>query len=102
MAEVLEVVDSTARRMGKMGWFDQYATLMNGSNVKDVIIGVRDAERKESIVAVALTYTPSCGSQVAVNLPWASRIGDDVGGVTCICIPGELLLSPPPPFFNTS
>ncbi|EHK99993.1 hypothetical protein M7I_4076 [Glarea lozoyensis 74030] len=38
------------------------------------------------VVATALTYTPSCGSPIPSNLPWAGRIGDDVGGVTCICI----------------
>jgi GNAT superfamily N-acetyltransferase len=85
MNEVLELVDTTAKRLGRMGWFDQYAALMNGPNVKDVILSV-EAER---IVAVALTYTPSCGSQISSNLPWAGRTGDDVGGVTCICISGE-------------
>lgn len=88
MRDVLEIVDTAAKKIGKMGWFDQYAALMNGTNVKDVVLGVDVVRRR--IAAVALTYTPSCGTQVLANLPWAGRMGDDVGGVTCICIPGEL------------
>lgn len=101
MRDVLEIVDGTAKKMGKMGWFDQYAALMNGSNIKDVIIGVDVVKRR--IAAVALTYTPSCGTQVLANLPWAGRLGDDVGGVTCICIPGEFEFCSyfPPPFSST-
>jgi hypothetical protein len=82
MVRVLEVVESTSTKQAKMGWFDQYGSLMNGPNVKDVVLGLDNGV----IVAVALTYTPSCGSPIASNLPWAGRIGNDVGGVTCICI----------------
>lgn len=90
MTEVLEIVDATAKKIGKMGWFDQYAALMNDTaNIKDVIIGVETlGGSKTKIVAVSLTYTPACGSKVSTNLPWAGRLGDDVGGVTCICIHG--------------
>lgn len=85
MVRVLAMVEEVSTRQGKMGWFDQYSCLMNGPNVKDIILGVH----RDLIVAAALTYTPSCGSQVASNLPWASRIGHDVGGVTCICMSGK-------------
>jgi len=82
MVKVLAMVEKVATKQGSMGWFDQYSSLMNGPNVKDIVLGVSGDE----IAAAALTYTPSCGSQIASNLPWASRVGHDVGGVTCICV----------------
>ncbi|CAG8981587.1 hypothetical protein HYALB_00009466 [Hymenoscyphus albidus] len=81
MMKVIEMVETTSEKQGKMGWFDQYNALMNGPNVKDIIIAVENGD----VVATALTYTGE-GSPISSNLPWASRIGDDVGGVTCICI----------------
>lgn len=86
MAEVLAMVEEVSIKQGKMGWFDQYSSLMNGPNVKDVVLALD----KGKIIATALTYTPSCGSKIASNLPWASRLGHDTGGVTCICILREL------------
>lgn len=82
MDEVLALVEKAAARQSKTGWFDQYWSLMDSPNVKDVMIGIENG----SIIAAALTYTPSCGSQIASNLPWAGLIGSDVGGVTCVCI----------------
>lgn len=82
MVRVLEIVETTSARQAKMGWYDQYLSLMNGPNVKDVVLGIKN----DTVVATALTYTPSCGSQIASNLPWAGRIGNDVGGVTCLCL----------------
>lgn len=81
MRKVIEMVEITSAKQGNMGWFDQYSALMNGPNVKDIIIAVEDG----NVVATALTYSGE-GSPISSNLPWASRIGDDVGGVTCICI----------------
>lgn len=89
MVSVLEIVEMTSTRQAKMCWYDQYLSLMNGPNVKDVVLGIANG----SVVAIALTYTPSCGSQIASNLPWAGRIGNDVGGVTCICLPCECIYS---------
>lgn len=82
MVKVLSMVEEASMRQAKMGWFDQYSSLMNGPYVKDIILGIENG----TIVAAAITYTPSCGSPIASNLPWAGRIGSDVGGVTCICI----------------
>jgi GNAT superfamily N-acetyltransferase len=82
MQRVLQIVEYTSSRQARMCWYDQYWALMNGPNVKDVILALEDNE----IVALALMYTPSCGSQVSTNLPWASIIGNDVGGVTCLCV----------------
>ncbi len=82
MVKVLAMVEHISTRQAKMGWFDQYSSLVNGPNVKDIILGIQG----DIIIAAALTYTPSCGSPIASNLPWAGLIGNDVGGVTCICI----------------
>ncbi|KAG9236612.1 hypothetical protein BJ875DRAFT_215169 [Amylocarpus encephaloides] len=82
MKKVIEMIEVTAARQGKMGWFDQYMSLMNGPNVKDIVIGVGN----DNVLAAALTYTPSCGSPIPSNLPWAAKIGPDVGGITCICL----------------
>jgi hypothetical protein len=87
MVRVLEIVETISTRQAKMGWYDQYLSLMNGPNVKDVVLGIEN----DTVIAIALTYTPSCGSQIASNLPWAGRIGNDVGGVTCMCISRKYL-----------
>ena len=42
MVRVLAMVDETATRRAKMGWFDQYSSLMNGPNVKDIVLGVEN------------------------------------------------------------
>ncbi|TVY17017.1 hypothetical protein LARI1_G005406 [Lachnellula arida] len=85
MMRVLDLVERSSARQGKMGWFDQYSSLMNGPNVKDIVLALE----KDNIIATALTYTPSCGSPIPSNLPWAAQIGSDIGGVTCICLPIE-------------
>ncbi|PQE11912.1 acetyltransferase protein [Rutstroemia sp. NJR-2017a BVV2] len=82
MARVLELVERASIQQARMGWFDQYFSLMNGPNIKDIVLCLAG----DQIVATALTYTPSCGSAAASNLPWAERVGRDVGGVTCVCI----------------
>jgi hypothetical protein len=73
---VLDFVETTCARQEKMGWYDQYLSITKGPNVKDVVLGIEN----NSIIAVALTYTPSSGSLIASNLPWAGRIGNNVGG----------------------
>lgn len=87
MMKVLELVEESASRQGKMGWFDQYSSLMNQPNVKDIVLGLEN----DTIVATALTYTPSCGSPIPSNLPWAAQIGNEIGGVTCVCLRKYLL-----------
>lgn len=82
MHQVLRIVDAEVAREHKIGWFDQYTRLIGDFNVKDVMLALDG----ELVVGVALTYTPSCCSPVSQDLPWAGRIGDDVGGVTCMCI----------------
>jgi GNAT superfamily N-acetyltransferase len=82
MDEVLVLVEKAAAQQDRTGWFDQYWSLMDSPDVKDVLIGVDD----NRIVGAALTYLPTSGNQIASNLPWAGRLGNDVGGVTCLCV----------------
>lgn len=79
---VLDIVERESTRNDNVGWYDQYAKLANTMHVRDIIIGVEN----ETIVAAALTYIKNTGSPIAEDLPWAATLGDDVGGVTCICI----------------
>lgn len=81
---VLDMVEGESARGDNVGWYDQYAKLANTMNVRDIVIGVEN----EAIVAAALTYVKNTGSPVAEDIPWPSAIGEDVGGVTCICIAG--------------
>jgi predicted N-acetyltransferase YhbS len=83
MKKVLEIVEAEIAREHQMGWFDQYSKLVGDVNVKDIVVGVEG----NIVTGVALTYTPSCVSPISLDLPWAGQNGDDVGGVTCICIP---------------
>jgi len=85
---VLEMVEQDSKRKDNVGWYDQYAKLAGSMNIRDIVLGLEG----DRIVATALTYVKKTGSPVAEDLPWAATIGDDVGGVTCICILGEQLL----------
>jgi len=81
---VLSIVSRESRRKDNMGWYDQYAKLAGTMNVRDIVLGLEG----ETIVAIAITYCRNTGSPTLDDLPWAASIGDDVGGVTCICITG--------------
>jgi hypothetical protein len=83
MGPVLQLVQGEVEREHKMGWFDQYSKLVGDPNVKDIVIALEG----NVVIGVALTYTPMCCSPISFDLPWAGLVGDDVGGVTCICIP---------------
>jgi len=82
---VLEIVSRESKRKDNMAWYDQYARLANTMNMQDIIVGLEG----NTIVATALTYCKNVGSPVLEDLPWATTIEDDVGGVTCICIAGQ-------------
>ncbi|KAK0636244.1 hypothetical protein B0T17DRAFT_480851 [Bombardia bombarda] len=84
---VLGIVGRESRKKDNMGWYEQYAKLNNTMNIRDIVLGLEGG----TIVATALTYVKNTGSPVAEDLPWASNISDDVGGVTCICIADENL-----------
>jgi hypothetical protein len=81
----LDFVERESRKKDSMGWYDQYAKLANTMNIQDIILGLEG----DAIVATALTYSRNAGSPAADDLPWASTILDQAGGVTCICISGE-------------
>ena len=87
---VLELVEREAARGAALGCFDQYARLAGSPEVGDVVVGM--AGRR--VVACALVYTPGSGAPVAEDLPWARRVGERVGGVTCVCVASEFLLPP--------
>jgi GNAT superfamily N-acetyltransferase len=82
--QVLAFVERESARMEVVGWYDQYLSLKGSMNMQDVILAMDG----NTIVATALTYVYNEGSPVATDLPWAKTIGEDVGGVTCICITG--------------
>ncbi|ROT43226.1 hypothetical protein SODALDRAFT_34033 [Sodiomyces alkalinus F11] len=81
-SQVLEAVDRDSIRKGNVGWYDQYAKLGNTMHLEDVILGLEG----DIIVSVAIVYTPTSGSPILDDLPWARTLGSDVGGVTCVCI----------------
>ncbi|WQF79541.1 Putative GNAT domain, acyl-CoA N-acyltransferase [Colletotrichum destructivum] len=80
--QVLDIVSRDAARKDNFGWYDQYFILDGTPHIEDILLGLEG----DTIVAIALTYTPKSGSPVSGDLPWAKSIGADVGGVTCICI----------------
>jgi hypothetical protein len=81
---VLDFVEKESLKKDTMGWYDQYAKLANTMNIQDIVLGLEG----DAIIAVALTYVRNTGSPAADDLPWASTIADDVGGVTCVCVSG--------------
>jgi hypothetical protein len=82
IAKALELVEEELSHKKNMGWFDQYSRLINDVNIKDIILALDSG----SIIAVVLTYTPSCGSPTTSNLPWADRIENDVGGIPAFAV----------------
>lgn len=80
--QVLKLVKKFACTHMQIGWYDQYLSLENGPNVGDVVLAIES----NNIIATAITYTASCRTQVALNLPWAATIGDHVAGITCMCL----------------
>lgn len=64
MTKVLEVVEKASTADDRLGWFDQYWALINGPNVKDIVV----ATEGYSIVGTALTYRPG-SSQISSDLP---------------------------------
>lgn len=63
---------------------DHYAQLEETLSFSDVIVGVLG----RSVVACALVYAPRTGALVAEDIPWAAKMGEGIGGVTCVCVAG--------------
>lgn len=68
------------------GWYDQYARTVNSEYISDIIVAFDNA----TIVATAITFIPSQQSPAATDLPWPGSLNSRIGGVTCICIRGQL------------
>ena len=83
--KVLEVVGRESERKHGFGWYDQYARIIDSNFIGDIILGFEGS----TMVAAAITYTPNDGNLLALDIPWASSIGSNMGGITCICIKGE-------------
>ncbi|KAI0398200.1 hypothetical protein F5Y17DRAFT_145415 [Xylariaceae sp. FL0594] len=79
---VLDFIEIETEGKDYPGWYDQYRNLAGDGQLNDIILGL-DRLR---IVATALVYSPREGGSLALDIPWARRIGPDVGGVACICI----------------
>ncbi|KAH8797250.1 hypothetical protein F5884DRAFT_255249 [Xylogone sp. PMI_703] len=88
MDRLLEMVHDFTKRYDKVGWYDQYSFKRNIAYTKDIVVSTKN----EIIIAAGITYTPS--ADIISDLPWARRIGDDVGGLTCICISSTRDLEP--------
>lgn len=86
-SSVLKLVANESSRNDHVGWYDTYAKLEQTMHVRDIVIGTEG----DNVIAAAITYDRRSGSPTADDLPWAAWIGEHVGGVTCICISGELL-----------
>jgi len=82
---VLGIISRESKKKDYLGWYDQYAKLADTMNIRDIILGLEG----DTIVAIAITYSKNNGSPTVEDLPWADTLGDDVGGVTCICIIDE-------------
>lgn len=77
---VMEFVREESQHGETMGMFGQYAE--SQTNFSDIVLGFHGKD----LVATALIYIPRSGTQSDLDLPWASNIGFDVGGVTCVGI----------------
>jgi GNAT superfamily N-acetyltransferase len=86
--ETMEFVARESVRKHGMGFYYLYERLHGTPHMGDIMLGFEGRR----LVASAILYTPRSGSPVSEDIPWPGAIGDDVGGVACICITGM----PPP------
>lgn len=82
---VLRIVERECARKDMLGWYDPYGVIRNTMNVSDVVVGLEG----QTVVAAALIYSPKMDVPIGEELPWASVLGRDVGGVSCIFIAGK-------------
>lgn len=83
--EVIAMISRESERKLSLGWYDQYAKVVDSAYIGDIILGFEGS----TLVGTAITYIPDSGCPTGMDLPWAGSIGVDVGGVTCICIKGK-------------
>ncbi|KAH8663964.1 hypothetical protein BX600DRAFT_381227 [Xylariales sp. PMI_506] len=77
---LLQFLRKEALHNETMGMFEEYKWSMDFMD--DIVLGLQDSV----IVAAALIYVPFSETTAENDLPWARRIGTDIGGITCICI----------------
>ena len=82
--EVINLVRRESERRVALGWFDQFTRIIDSNNISNVLLGFEG----QTLVAAAITYMPGQDSSANLDLPWAGSIGNDIGGITCICIKG--------------
>ncbi|KAF5006402.1 hypothetical protein FDECE_7218 [Fusarium decemcellulare] len=88
LADTQKIIDMANKESEKkfgFGWYDQYAKTIDSCYMSDVIVGLEG----DNLVAAAITYFPNNGSPCAADIPWPIAIGQDIGGVSCICIKGK-------------
>lgn len=85
---VLGIVERECARKDLRGWYDPYGVLRNTMNIRDIIVGLEG----QTVVAAALIYSSNSDAPIKYELPWASVLGKDVGGVSCIFIAGKFFI----------
>ncbi|KPM35184.1 hypothetical protein AK830_g11376 [Neonectria ditissima] len=80
--QVIDMASRESERKLCFGWYDQYAKTVDSSHINDIIVGFEG----ENLAAAAITYIPNSMSPCATDIPWAVAIGQQIGGVSCICI----------------
>ncbi|KAJ4167810.1 hypothetical protein NW754_011627 [Fusarium falciforme] len=79
---IIGMANRESERKFGFGWYDQYAKTIDSCHLSDVIVGLEG----DNLVAAAITYFPNNGSPCAADIPWPAAVGQDIGGVSCICI----------------
>ncbi|KAF4445581.1 hypothetical protein F53441_10713 [Fusarium austroafricanum] len=80
--QVIEMANKESQKRHGFGWYDQYAKTMDSCYVNDIVVGLEG----ENLVAAAITYFPNNGSPCGADIPWPAAIGQNIGGVSCVCI----------------
>lgn len=80
--KVIEMASRESERKFGFGWYDQYTKTVDSHYMSDVIVGLEG----DNLVAAAITYLPNSGSPCSTDIPWPAAIGQDIGGISCICI----------------
>lgn len=86
-ARVYSVAERHLQTPAHTGWLHQYAQLAGTMNMSDVVLGT---DEQGDIVAMAITYCRLTAGPLTDDLPWPTVLGDDVGGVTCMCVTGTV------------
>ncbi|KAF3348083.1 acetyltransferase [Verticillium dahliae] len=77
--------DGGIRQGKRSGYGEQFSRLEGTTHVEDVMVGYQGRD----VVAAAVLYVPRDGSPAAGDVPWARTLGEDVGGLTCVCVTSE-------------